>query len=293
MDGVFGRYLWVVHFLVLPLGAYLVADMINLIIGSRLEASVKSLDEAVSPSFLSTSLQKDYHDIIEGNIFNSKMRGIETVEPGPAAETHQAPPVDLRVILMGTVVGEGAEAVSYAIIENQITREQLLYRLGESIDNQAEIIKIDRNEVVLQIGNAQKHLRLYLEEELEPEGMGMTGSKGQEGGVVKLTSNQWVLDRQEITAALDNLSQLLTKARVVPNFSGGKPDGFRIFSIVQDSFFSKIGLQNGDVLQRINGVEIKDPENFMRVFQQLKGEAAVTLDLVRNNQKQTFAYEIR
>ncbi|MCI0529943.1 MAG: PDZ domain-containing protein, partial [Nitrospira sp.] len=67
----------------------------------------------------------------------------------------------------------------------------------------------------------------------------------------------------------------------------------RIFSIVPDSFFSKIGLQNGDVLQRINGIEVKDPENFMKVFQQLKGETSVSLDLMRNNQRQTFAYEIR
>jgi general secretion pathway protein C len=118
-------------------------------------------------------------------------------------------------------------------------------------------------------------------------------TEAQPGGIVKLTPNQWVLDRLEITAALDNLPQLLTKARVVPNFTSGKPDGFRIFSIVPDSFFSKIGLLNGDVLQRINGVEVKDPENFMKVFQQLKGESSVTLDLVRNNQKQTFAYEIR
>ena len=237
MDGVFRRYLWVVHFLLLPIGAYLVADMINLVIGSRLEASVKPLDEEVSPLSSSTVLPGDYRDIIEGNIFNSKMRGKEVLEPAPVAETQQSPPSDLRVSLTGTVVGEGAEAVSYAIIENQITREQLLYHLGESIDNQAKIIKIDRNEVVLQIGSAQKHLRLYLEEGSESEGIGMTGAKAQEGGVLKVTSNQWVLDRQEITAALDNLSQLLTKARVVSNFTGGRPDGFRIFSIVPDSFF--------------------------------------------------------
>jgi general secretion pathway protein C len=163
--------------------------------------------------------------------------------------------------------------------------------LGESIDNQAKIMKIDRVEVVLRVGDTQRSLRLYLDEE-EP-GAGMMGTKTPPAGIVNVMTNQWVLDRQEIAMALDNLPQLLTKARVVPNFNAGKPDGFRIFSIVPDSFFSKIGLQNGDVLQRINGVEVKDPENFMKVFQQLKGETSVTLDLVRNNQKQTFAYEIR
>jgi type II secretory pathway component PulC len=52
-------------------------------------------------------------------------------------------------------------------------------------------------------------------------------------------------------------------------------------------------LQNGDVLQQINGVEIKDPENFMRVFQQLKDETNIAVDFVRNNRRESFAYEIR
>ncbi len=286
----FKRYFWAVHFLFLPMGAYLVADMINLVIGSRLEASIKPIGEENAPAFPNTMSGKSYLDIIEGNIFNAKMRGKqEEVTSVPQTEVIQATLPDLRVILIGTVVGEGGN--SYAIIENQVTHEQSLYRLGESIDNQAKIMKIDRIEVVLLMGNTRKSLRLYLDEE-EPEA-GMTGTKTQQAGIVNVTSNQWVLDRQEIAMALDNLPQLLTKARVVPNFNAGKPDGFRIFSIVPDSFFSKIGLQNGDVLQRINGVEVKDPENFMKVFQQLKGETSVTLDLVRNNQKQTFAYEIR
>ena len=96
-----------------------------------------------------------------------------------------------------------------------------------------------------------------------------------------------------MTAALENLPQLLTKARVVPNFTDGKPDGFKIFSIVPDSLYAKIGLQNGDVLQQINGVEIKNPENFMRVFQQLKDEPNIAIDFMRNNHRESYAYEIR
>jgi general secretion pathway protein C len=112
-------------------------------------------------------------------------------------------------------------------------------------------------------------------------------------GIRQVQPNQWVLDKQEVNAALGNLSQLLTKARVVPNFVDGKPNGFKIMSIAPDSLYAKIGLQNGDVLQQINGVEIKDPENFMRVFQQLKDEPRIALDFVRNNRRESFNYEIR
>ncbi|HXC61715.1 MAG TPA: type II secretion system protein GspC, partial [Nitrospiria bacterium] len=59
------------------------------------------------------------------------------------------------------------------------------------------------------------------------------------------------------------------------------------------SFYEKIGLQNGDVLQQVNGVEIKDPQSFLAVFQQLKEENNFSLDLMRNSSKETFQYDIR
>ncbi|WDT81411.1 MAG: PDZ domain-containing protein [Candidatus Manganitrophus sp.] len=102
-----------------------------------------------------------------------------------------------------------------------------------------------------------------------------------------------MVDRREIENAVNNLPQLLTKARIVPNFSEGKPDGFRIFAITEDSLYAKIGLQNGDILHRVNGIEVKDPQNFLKVFEQLKDENAINVDLVRNNQRETFSYEVR
>ena len=104
----------------------------------------------------------------------------------------------------------------------------------------------------------------------------------------------FILDKQEVAGALENLPQLLTKARVVPHLTPeGKNEGFRIVSIQPDSFYQRIGLQNGDVLQQINGIEVKDPETFMKVFNQLKNETSISLDLVRNNKKESFSYEIR
>jgi general secretion pathway protein C len=86
----------------------------------------------------------------------------------------------------------------------------------------------------------------------------------------------------------------LTKARVVPDLTpDGKSDGFRIVSISPASFYERIGLRNGDVIQRINGIEVKDPQSFMQVFTQLKDETNITMDLMRNNQKESFSYEIR
>jgi general secretion pathway protein C len=73
----------------------------------------------------------------------------------------------------------------------------------------------------------------------------------------------------------------------------GALSGFRIDYIAPASFYEKIGIQYGDVLQRVNGVEIRDPGTMLNLFQQLKNERTVKLDLVRNNQHSTVTYELR
>lgn len=303
-------YFWIINLLLIAVGAYFVADIVNVVIGSRLEASIQApKNPPLSNALTSTASTKgggDYGSIVEGNIFNSKMRG---KKPEPevgaqetATELSAAPLVPLGLTLVGTVAGQGA---SYAVIEDPKTREQLLYRVGDLVAEDAKIIQIKRNIVVVLRGKEKETLEVSLFPEENkpaaqhparasiPPAQPKTGNAPAGTSVRQVSKNRWVLDRREIESAVDNLPQLLTKARIIPNFSEGKPDGFRIFAITEDSLYSKIGLQNGDILHRINGIEVKDPQNFLKVFEQLKDESNITVDLVRNNQKETFGYEIR
>jgi general secretion pathway protein C len=101
------------------------------------------------------------------------------------------------------------------------------------------------------------------------------------------------MDRREVNAALEDTTRLLTQAQAVPYLTDGKLDGFRLYNVVPLGFFDKIGLQTNDILQRINGVEIRDPGMMLTLFQQLRQERTVRLDLVRTSQHQTLLYEIR
>ncbi len=286
------------HFALLTLGAYCIADAVNIGVARTLEASVGP--DAAIPSVpvsrsLPTADRQAYRRILEGDLFHPALRGQPIVLPETTAPV-LVTPLDLPVILVGTGMGEGAE--SYAIFEDRATREQQVYRLRDVVRDGAILAKIDRNQAILRLGTQEQILTIYNDgtQDVSPPGPGTspaTDAAASTTGIRQVQPNQWVLDKQEVTAALGNLSQLLTKARVIPNFADGKPDGFKIFSIAPDSLYAKIGLQNGDVLQQINGVEIKDPENFMRVFQQLKDENRIALDFVRNNRRESFSYEIR
>ena len=107
------------------------------------------------------------------------------------------------------------------------------------------------------------------------------------------TPQRRILDRREIDAALADTTRLLTQAQAVPYLTDGKLDGFRLYSVMPLGFFDKIGLQSNDLLQRINGVEIRDPGMLLSLFQQLRNERTVRVDIVRNTQRQILTYEIR
>jgi len=290
---------WVgIHLVVLTAGAYVAADLVNLLIARQLEASIRVDDRAPgdAPRAVSRVLPDPaaYARILEGNLFNPALRG--PALPAVVEAPPPTAPLDVQMTLIGT--GEGEDAPSFAVIEDRLTREQRVYRVGDVVKDGVVLAKVERNQILLRLGAQQQVLTLYTDgTEDVAAGAGAPRAPGDvavvTGGVRQVQANRWVLDKQEVSAALENLPQLLTKARVIPNFSDGKPDGFKIFSIAPDSLYAKIGLQNGDVLQQINGVEIKDPENFMRVFQQLKDETNIALDFVRNNRRESFAYEIR
>jgi len=66
----------------------------------------------------------------------------------------------------------------------------------------------------------------------------------------------------------------------------------KILSVRSGSLFSKLGLQRGDILQRINGIELDVRKGF-EIFNQLKDQKSLTVDLIRQGSNQTFEYEIR
>ena len=91
---------------------------------------------------------------------------------------------------------------------------------------------------------------------------------------------------------LGNLSSVATKARIVPSFKNGKPNGFKLFSIKPGSIYAKIGLKNGDVIQKVNGYEMNSPDKALEIYQKLKNAQNVTVDVQRRGRSMTMNYSI-
>lgn len=107
--------------------------------------------------------------------------------------------------------------------------------------------------------------------------------------VRSIGANQYLLKRSEINKVTGNLGALASQARIVPS---KKDNGFKIFSIAKDSLFSKLGIQNGDILKSINGIELSSPDKAIEAYSRLQSASKLSLDIVRKGQNETLEYTI-
>jgi hypothetical protein len=111
-------------------------------------------------------------------------------------------------------------------------------------------------------------------------------------GITKTGANSFEVTQTAVNEALGNLSKLATQARIVPAFEGGQAVGFKLFSIRPGSLYSKIGIQNGDIIQKVNGYEISSPDKALEVYQKLKDGKAFSVDIKRRGKPVTLEYGI-
>lgn len=206
------------------------------------------------------------------------------VTPPPAATPAALVPAPLTappLKLVGTATG----AYPHAVLLSLGAKEQKLYRLRDDVGGGWILDEIRTNRVVLRHGARKEVLEVkYVETEARtPPAVGP--ATAPKPGIR--------LDPRDVEGALSDLNKVVTQARVVPNLVGGQVAGYTIFDIVPGSIYTKLGLQNNDVVERVNGVEIKTPEALYQLFQQIRSQRSIALDFSRNGKRETAYIEIR
>lgn len=192
-----------------------------------------------------------------------------------------------KLRLIGVVFNE--QRGVFAVVEELSSKRQTLYRLSDHIPDMGTVTEIRRDAMVVRQGDVEESLELAMTDRPAASLSGAAVPSASASGVPL----RKVIDRREVEQAMSDLPKLLTQARAVPYMANGAINGFRIDYVAPASFYEKIGIQYGDVLQRVNGVDVRDPSTMLSLFQQLKNERTVKLDLVRNNQRTTMTYELR
>jgi general secretion pathway protein C len=74
---------------------------------------------------------------------------------------------------------------------------------------------------------------------------------------------------------------------------GGEIEGFRFVNIQQDSIYTQLGFQVGDVLKNVNGESIDSPAKALELYNALKGSQDIKLNVERNGVSQDMEYQIK
>jgi general secretion pathway protein C len=275
---------------------FLVAHSINAFIADALYlAPEDSAQSGSSGPALPVSFAPSRYadDIRSSGLFLLPPASQESKSPGePAGSAVRASlGAASKIRLIGVVMGDKRGV--FAIVEELGSKKQALYRLHEQILDLGEVADIQRDGIVIRQGNLEEWLELGLTEKPAIPGINATASPSTASPQAPGAPLRKVIDRREVELAMNDLPKLMTQARAVPHMINGAVNGFRIDYMAPDSFYEKIGVQAGDILQRVNGVDIRDPGTMLNLLQQLKNERVVKLDMVRNNQPSTVTYELR
>lgn len=151
---------------------------------------------------------------------------------------------------------------------------------------EAEGLRVETAGKFLKITRGRRH-RLH-----SPRADISMGDCPTPSGITKTGDYTYKLEQKAVDDWLANLNCLATQARIVPYFKDGKPMGFKLFAIRPNSLYSKLGIKNGDVILKINGIELTSPDRALQIYQGLKGAQKMTVDILRRGQPKTLKYEI-
>jgi general secretion pathway protein C len=192
--------------------------------------------------------------------------------------------------------GVGLHGTSgHAVIEDLETHHQELYRVGDAIRG-ARIVAIVWDRVTLEQGGQEATLELAPPGEhhgAQPDVAAATTPAEAAATIRRTGADAFIVDRRELAGAVDNMSGLMTQLRAVAEVADGRPAGFRLFQIKEDSIFHRLGLQDGDVVQRVNGTTLDDPTSLLTFLGRLRNEPRVAVDIVRAGTARTLVYDLR
>jgi general secretion pathway protein C len=253
----------------------------------------KNFKSAAAPT---TTVQKTadlafYSPILGNGLFGKSTQGQLTPIVSTSATAAAAPTVaPTELLLLGTATGSFRE--TFALVRHTVKQEERVFRLGDMVFDAGRLVQVTREQAFIVVNG--KKIELLTPMTPPAAASAQTPPAGQPGtGVSATGAGSYVIDQRALNAALDNISQAMTDARLLPSQKDGKVEGFRASEVKPSGVFAMIGIKNGDVLLRLNDFPIDSPDKALQSFIALKGQNRLKLDMIRDGHPVTFNYDIR
>lgn len=204
-------------------------------------------------------------------------------------EGNEPVPNTLGLRLLGTLLGEPTFTSFAAVSESPSQRSHSVW-MGSTLHG-AQVVAIERTRVL--VLNAGRLESIGPGEDVDPRARQPAQPSAPHPLVRQVGPNQYELSRQQVNDSLAHLEELSMQVRVVPAFSNGEARGFKLFSIRPNSLFAQLGLSNGDVLRRINGLSLDSAERVLELYTRLREAPRIEMEVERAGQVVHQTYTIQ
>ena len=290
------RTIWILNAALLAVLGYVVAGVV---FDRRPEEPAETHSAAVARPTpaedpLPAMAKKDYAVIAERNIFGSGRPRKTTVVRAAKAKPLQAGK-ELRLCLLGTIAGDADFA--RAVIKDTTNKSQDLYKIGDVIQ-EARIERIERNRVLLLRDGRREVLELQVTSQ-PASGRAKPGSPKPaakqirpEDVIETLSPSEFRVNRKAFMARVGGMQAILKRTKMTPYMVDGKMQGLRVTGIKKVGMARLVGLEEGDVIQALNGQKLNSRHRARQIFKKAPSLRSLHFDLLRGSKKKRLSFRM-
>jgi general secretion pathway protein C len=324
------RHFWVVTLLLIAVAAYFQASGVAQIVGTMLTVDEKALASRGAsqvpapsrPAATAADHQTSAATILTRNPFDS-VRGnlnppVESASAGPQMpstdDPYGAPACEGGVKVLATAVSDDP-TWSFAQMtggQGEGSNPKMLRQGDEYAGKRLWFVRWDRVWLIApgsfcqieMFGSAAPAAAPAVAAApaapATPPPVGSTGARGVPkvdadiaSKIRKVSATQFEVDRVAIDKLLENQAMLMQSGRMVPDTQNGQTTGMRMYGVRPDTLLGTLGFENGDRLEKINGLGITSVETGLEAYAKLRTADRFNVTVNRRGQPTTIEYQIK
>lgn len=205
-------------------------------------------------------------------------KAVVSATPVEAPETRQ------NLKLRGIYAGED-EHQGYALIASGSAAEKL-YAVGDRLPGRSRLSAVFPDRAILERSGKFETLRLI--DSKRTGGSTIRSGRGPESNRASQETRRHFSPESQVSKLraqiLKNPARLAQLVNAVPARENGRFIGFRIITKQSHPVFDDLNIRSGDIVTRVNGIDIDSPQKGFQVLQQLSKSKQVSVTLNRGGQ---------
>lgn len=268
---------WMTLILVIAIAWQLAHIVWALVPGSPLGETIEATPlPFTSSSDVSSANRGNVQSIASAHLFGeASTEAVEIVPQGPIEDLAET---RLALTLKGIMAGSD-DSLSLAIIADN-RNEEKIYAINDAVVPGTTVHAIYTEQIVLnRSGNLEA---LKLPKDFPKSNIPVR--RNQTSLRRATTANTRANSRSIQNVLAQNVTKLADVIRPTPYFVGGQQQGYRVYPGRDRKKFAALGLRPGDLIKDIDGAALTDPQQAMKIFENLGTADQVSVTVERNGQ---------